>query len=110
MTDEQQPDPESTPEMQRLQAACDALNELNRMLPPGVAGFSVAPEQIEMASKIDAVINIGLQDGTITEERFEAERTLAAARIMEGVVEQVTELKAAASKPRIVVPGAPQPV
>ena len=93
--------PELTP-AERLQAAQQAFESLNRVLPDGVGGFSLPPH-FEATAALDALILALIANGTLDEEAFRDAKMLRMAELLEQLAEQARAFKRQMSG--LVLPG-----
>lgn len=91
MTDQADTDVAPSPEEQRLEAARGALAEAQGRLP---AGMQIPePPHFQVTAQANALANVLLAKGIITEDEFIEAKTTALAELTEQLTEAVNELK-----------------
>lgn len=91
---------------ERLQAAREQFEHINRLLPAGIQGFSLPPEAImQQVAGINALCTMLIAKGILDEQEFVDAKTSAMAEIVEEMVGQARELKRQATGLVIAAPG-----
>lgn len=87
-------EPEETrPDAQeRLQAALEGFQQVNRTLPGGLPPFQLPPF-LEASAGQDALVSILIEQGLIDEAAFVERKKLRMAEIIEHLAEQAAEVK-----------------
>lgn len=77
----------------RLNAAIEAFNRENRMLPPGVPPQTLDLQKVEAVGGFDALIRLLIAQGILDEQAFVEAKVTRMAEVVEAVLDNLRHLK-----------------
>lgn len=99
MTDEPTEIPVALEEAQeRVRTATEAFDDVSKLLPPGLAPFTLPPSSLETTAAVDGVIGLLITKGIITEEEFVLAKWNRQAELIDACTEMAKEAKGQVSR------------